>query len=225
MKKLTLSVLLLLTCFALRAQVGLRVGGHLGFNNVFIHNQNSYGYSEMDYENKFGLMGGVDVAYNFDGMSGVQTEINYVKLGQDYFDRNRDFSADSDNNPKVDTYRQIDLSYVQIPIFYRFQSEKRKKTVAVFHALVGPTFGFLISADMAYQADVESNGELVDIPLVIIEGAVPDFVATDAEEEPKDFFRGFDMGMQFAFGADIYANKQVYFTPQLRMFYGFTDIK
>nr|HPR29585.1 hypothetical protein [Chitinophagales bacterium] len=59
---------------------------------------------------------------------------------------------------------------------------------------------------------------------VIIEGAVPDFVATDAEEEPKDFFRGFDMGMQFAFGADIYANKQVYFTPQLRMFYGFTDI-
>ena len=58
MKKLTLSVLLLLTCFASIAQVGLRVGGHRGFNNVFIHNQNSYGYSGMDYENKFGLMGG-----------------------------------------------------------------------------------------------------------------------------------------------------------------------
>lgn len=226
MKKFTLIALCVASGMAATAQVGLRAGAHFGFNDVFIQNQNSYGFSEMDYVNKFGIYPGVDIAYNFDGMNGVQVEINFATMGQDYYDRNRDFSfgADEDTRPKVDTYRNIDLRYLHIPVMYRFQTEKKKKTKAVFHAMAGPTFGFLMSADMTYEADVQNNGQIEEVSLAIIEGAIPDFAATDAVEEPVEYFRSMDLGLQFAVGADVYASKVIYFTPQMRAYYGFSDI-
>jgi hypothetical protein len=224
-KKVLLATVLVVTTLSAFSQTGFHAGAHFGFNGVFIHNQNSYGFSEMDYEMKFGVYPGIALGYNFDDMNGIQLELNYAQMGQDYYNKIRDFSLGSGNNdPKVDTYRQIDLNYLQIPIMYRFQTERKKKSNAVFHAMGGPTIGLLLSGEQAWQAYISNNGTITDIPEEIIQAAIPDFSSTPELEADDAYFSTLDFGIQLTVGANIYLNDNLYLSPDLRMYYGFTDI-
>ncbi len=226
MKRFLLSGLMVMAVAAVTAQTGFHAGAQFTFTGAFIHNQNSYGFSEMDNEMKFGVAPGLAFGYNFDEMNGVQLELMYVTGGQDYYDMIRDFAFASGNNnpPKVDTYRQIDLTYFQIPVMYRFQTEREKKSNAVFHAMIGPSVGILLSGKQAWQADTDNDGTLEDIPEEIIQGAIPDFSATPELEEDDAYFNSIDFGLQMAVGASVFINDQLYITPELRAYYGFTDL-
>ena len=144
---------------------GMHIGLQGGFNSVWILNQNNYGFQELEYARTFGFSTGLALGYNFKNNMGVQVDINYATMGQDYFDISKDFSnidVNGDNKAeKIETYRYVNLSYVQIPIQFRYQSVRTKKQIISFHAMAGPSLGFLSSADMYYEADTAFNGNLI----------------------------------------------------------------
>lgn len=201
------------------AQQGWNAGVQLGFNSVWIINQNNYGISEMDYKFKFGVMPGLAFGYQFSDHGGMQVELNYAFMGQDYSDRIRDFTP---NNQKAAAGRQVDLHYLQIPVLYKFTSGGEKIRL---HIMGGLQAGFLITADEAYQADISGDGNLTDIPFAAApESHVPDFAATPAVEPASDYFNSLDLGIHLDFGADLYVNDHIFITPALKFYYGFTDI-
>jgi hypothetical protein len=149
-------------------------------------------------------------------------------MGQDYFDISKDFcniDVNGDNKPeKVETYRYIDLSYVQIPLQFRYQSERTKKQIISFHALAGPSLGFLTSAKMVYEADTAFDGVIVPISGDSIDYMVPQFAQTEATESADAYFSGFDLGFTLDLGVDIYVTENLYITPAFKAYYGLTDI-
>lgn len=209
-------------------QTGLHVGLQGGFNSVWILNQNNYGFQELDYRRTFGYSTGLALGYNFKNELGVQIDFNYATTGQDYFDISKDFcniDVNGDNKPeKVDTYRYIDLAYFQIPIQFRYQSERTKKQIISFHAIAGPSLGFLTSAKMRYEADTAYNGVLVEISGDSIDYMVPSFAQTAATESADAYFSGFDLGFNLDLGVDIYVTDNIYITPAAKFYYGLTDI-
>lgn len=207
---------------------GLHLGLQGGFNSVWILNQNNYGFQELEYARKFGFSTGLALGYNFKNNLGIQVDINYATMGQDYFDISKDFSnidANGDNKPeKVETYRYVDLSYVQVPLQFRYQSIRTKKQMISFHAMAGPVLGFLSAADMYYEADTTYTGTLFLIPGDSIDYMVPEFFQTAETETADAYFSGFDLGFTLDIGADIYLTKQLYLTPSAKFYYGLTDI-
>ena len=207
---------------------GMHIGLQGGFNSVWILNQNNYGFQELEYARTFGFSTGLALGYNFKNNMGVQVDINYATMGQDYFDISKDFSnidVNGDNKAeKIETYRYVNLSYVQIPIQFRYQSVRTKKQIISFHAMAGPSLGFLSSADMYDEADTAFNGNLVLIPGDTIDYMVPEFAQTAGPESADAYFSGFDLGFNLAIGADIYVTEQLYITPAAKFYYGLTDI-
>ena len=225
MKQLTFLYVALCLPFVAVAQ-SWHAGLQGGFNSVWIANQNNYGFSELNYEYKFGGIGGLSAGYNFNPNSGVQVEIDFAGMGQDYFAKVRDFGPinNAGNQEKVSTYRYVDLNYLQIPVLYRFTSNRSKNDLLAFHAMIGPSIGFLLSADQYYEADVENNGTLVEIPLDLIAQAIPEFAATPESEDAKAFFNGTDFGVHIDLGLDIFVNENLFITPSVKGYYGFSDI-
>ena len=227
MKKIFTLLTITAAFTATQAQTGLQVGADLGFNSTWIVNQNNYGYQELDYTRTFGMAGGLTFGFNTSETIGFQAELNYVNLGQHYFDIAKDFGPDdgTGKRQKVDTYRFVDLNYFQVPIMFRYQTEKEKKTVVTYHMMLGPSFGFLLSADQHYEADTTYTNEVVTLPTEYApEPHVIEFAASSTIEEAKDYFSGFDLGLQGELGVDIYVNDNVYISPGFRFNYGLTDI-
>lgn len=225
MKKIFFFFALAINTVLIHAQ-SWHAGLNIGFNSVWIANQNNYGFSELNYEYKFGIMTGLAAGYDFNTNHGVQAEFDFVQMGQDYFAKVRDFGPTNGtgNREKVDTYRYVDLNYFQIPVMYKYTSNRNKSDKLAFHAMVGPSFGFLLSAEMHYEADVEDNGTLEEIPLDLIAQAVPEFAASPEKEEAVDFFKSTDIGMHLDLGVDIFLNDNIYLSPAGKMYYGFTDM-
>lgn len=114
-------------------QMGVHFGVQGQYNSIWIQNQNNYQMSEMDYEYKFGALGGVEFGYNWANNFGMQIEVNYAQMGEDYEDIMREFSEvenplNPGNNLKVLTTRSIDLNYLQVPVMFKYmQGEKRMR--------------------------------------------------------------------------------------------------
>ncbi len=208
-------------------QEGLRVGLHGGFTSATIANQNNYGYTELDYLRTFGGAGGLLVGYNFNENWGGQVELNYAHTGQDYKDIVRDFGPldENDKQIKIDTYRYIDLNYFMLPMMLSFQSTKEKKDVVEFYGAFGPALGFLLSASQSYEADTSYTNTVVPLDYSVVpESHIPEFAATSAVEDAKEYFSGIDFGFQLEAGLNIYATDNIVFTPAVKSYYGLTDI-
>jgi len=228
MKK-TVTLLVLFVVFgAAYGQTGLHIGFHGQYNSIWIQNQNNYNFSEMDYEYKYGALGGFAVGYNFHNNFGVQAEINYAQLGQTYEDILRDFSTlyDQENQNliiKILTTRDVSLNYAQVPIMFKYIQGEKKDAIK-YHMMAGVQVGILMSADQVYMADVDTSGNLVLIPSSVApQSGVPDF-AGQSSVAMEDFFQRFDAGAIIDIGVDIYLNDKTYITPAFRGYYGFLDI-
>lgn len=228
MKKPFLLIALSAMSFTAFSQVGFHAGLNVGGINSWIFNQNNYGYSEMDYNLKFGANAGLALGYNFQPNYGLEVEFNYVMMGQNYYDKIRDFGPlGPDNKPKkVDTYRYISLNYLQIPVLFRYQTTREKKAKISFHALVGPSVGILLNADQYYEADITGTEKVEPIPYEFVpETAIgTNFSTTPAVEPPEDYFSKLDIGLHADLGVDIYFNENIYLTPALQLYDGFTDL-
>lgn len=222
----------LMTATLVQAQEGVHFGFQGEMNSIWIINQNNYEYSQMDYEYKYGILGGAHVGFNWDDNFGVQVEFNYAQMGQDYSDIIKDFGPVQDPEKpdlreKVLTYRYVDLTYLQVPVLFKYM-EGDSKSAVKYQMVGGLQFSYLLDATQTYTADIDDTDPDNQRP---VEQAgfnaptdgVPDFKG-DASTPGTDFFVPVDIGATIGVGADIYFNDRVYLTPQFRGYIGFFDI-
>lgn len=229
MKKIILALFISILSFsAAYSQMGVHFGVNGGYNSIWIQNQNNYQMSEMDYEYKFGALGGLEFGYNWANNFGMQIELNYAQMGQDYEDIMREFSEvenplNPSTNLKVLTKRTIDLNYLQLPIMFKYMQGEKKDAIK-YHMMGGAVFGYLMSAEQTYTADVKSDDNLVNVtPFNDINLGAPEFV-TAGGVPPEDYFTPINLGLILDLGADVYLNDKTYLSPAFRGFYGLNDI-
>ena len=233
MKKILLALLTVaVTGSLVHAQKGVHFGFQGQMNSIWIINQNNYEYSQMDYEYKYGILGGATFGYNWDENFGWQVEFNYAQMGQDYSDIIKDFGPVQDPEKpdlreKVLTYRYVDLTYLQVPVIFRYM-EGDSKSAVKYQMAGGLQFGYLLNATQQYTADLDDSDPDNQRPVEDAGFEAPTSGVPDFKGEPNtagtDFFTPFDIGAVVGVGADIYVNDNVYFTPQFRGYIGFFDI-
>lgn len=184
----------------------------------------------MDYEYKFGKLGGLTLGYNWEDNFGLQVEFNYAQMGQDYSDIMKDFGpiqdpTKPDLQTKVLTYRYVDLNYLQVPILFKYMEGDTKDAIK-YQLLGGLQVGYLLSAEQLYTADVtdtDPDAQVVIPESVGPQSGVPDFKGSGNVAQ-VDYFQAFDIGFLLDVGADIYVSDKLYFTPSFRGYYGFFDM-
>lgn len=230
-KSLLMFCVVVLAAVTAQAQQGIHFGFHGQMNSIWILNQNNYEFSEMDYEYKYGPLGGITLGYNFEDNLGVQVEFNYAQMGQDYSDIMKDFGPTEDPSKpdfktKVLTYRYVDVNYLQVPVLFKYMEGDTKDAIK-YQLLAGLQFNYLISADQRYTADVTNTDPdvQVDVPQNVgPQSGVPDFIGVGNLVAMEDYFQRFDIGLLLDVGADIYVNDNLYFSPAFRGYYGFFDM-
>lgn len=233
MKKYLLTLMAVgMTATLVQAQQGVHFGFHGEMNSIWIINQNNYEYSQMDYEYKYGILGGASFGYNWDENFGWQVEFNYAQMGQDYSDIVKDFGPVQDPEKpdlreKVLTYRHVDLTYLQVPVLFKYM-EGDSKSAVKYQMIGGLQFGYLLDASQQYTADLDDSDPDNQRPVEQAgfeapTSGVPDFKG-DPNTPGTSFFTPFDIGAIVGVGADIYINDKVYLTPQFRGYIGFFDI-
>jgi len=211
MKNLTVIIIsvLLISSISLKAQKGkeLVVGANAALTTVVIMNQNFYGEPEVDYAPKMGYAVGFNLGYNFTESLGIMGEVQYSLQGQKY-EGKQSFDGNT-----YEVARDIDLRYLNIPIFFKYSSGDK---LVRFRFLIGPQLGILLDATQEY----ERNGQKLGTSATDLDGN--EFI-TDANDI-KDRFDKFDFGGAIDVGADFHVSDVLCLTAGLRGNYGFRDI-
>ncbi len=203
-------IVLLISYSSLKAQKGkeLVIGANAALTTVVIMNQNFYVEPEVDYAHKMGYAAGFNLGYNFSEYVGIMGEIQYSLQGQKY-----EGDQSFDGNIYDDVVRDIDLRYLNIPLFFKYSSGDK---LVRFRFYVGPQLGILLDATQEYTR----NGNKIGTHATDNDGN--DFV-TDANDI-KDRFDKFDFGGVLDVGADFHVSDVLCLTAGLRGNYGFRDI-
>jgi hypothetical protein len=211
MKNLTLFLFIFLFIFSssLKAQKGkeLVIGANAALTGVLIMNQNFYGEPEIKYAPKMGYAAGFNIGYNFSESLGIMGEIQYSLQGQKYEGK----QSMNGNTYEVD--RDIDLRYINIPLFFKFSSGDK---LVRFRFLVGPQVGILLEATQEYTR----NGTKLRSEAIDLDG---NKFTTDANDI-KDRFEKYGFSFAADLGADFHVSDVLCLTVGLRGNYGLTDI-
>ena len=142
----------------------------------------------------FGIVGG----YNFNAKYGIVSGIYYTQGGQHYADT---YTPGPEAAP-VHVERNVDLTYIQIPILFKYNFGPYKKRFQ-FHAQAGPEVGFLVMP----KEQVWINGaERFDL------------------SPANGKFKRVDLGVTAALGMDYYFNPRFYFETEIKGFVSIMDI-
>jgi hypothetical protein len=126
------------------AQRGFHVGADYGFNAISLIDKNKLGNVDYDYKLKFGSSLGIEAGNNFTDNFGIQAEVNYAWLGQDY--------KITEEYGTVN--KELNLRYFEVPVLLKFTGGDYKSR---FTAMIGPDFGFLQGARMKADQDSSSG--------------------------------------------------------------------
>jgi hypothetical protein len=228
---------LLLLCFGIflisagRAQiVQFHVGATTAVNATFVLDK---GLSEDPRYNStytyriapIGLSFGVDLGKKF----GISLEGIKSSQGQVYE------MVDAAKNVKGE--RKIDLSYIQLPMLFKFMSGGSAGTRANFN--LGPQLSFLTDAKESIQAKagtytIPEGADFASVqqefPSAIDKGdgtyELPaDMPSKDLLTKKANDFRNAEFSIAAAFGLDIDLSKHLFLTTQLRANYSLTDMR
>lgn len=192
-----------------QAQKGFHIGTTTTLNGSFIVNQNNYetldevpaiSHSSLAYRYTWGYNLGFAMGYNFNKKIGILTSITYNKGGQHYDDT---FHPDPADYPGAyHVTRRIDLSYIQIPVLfkYNFGPYKRKTNI---YAMAGPELGVLLKA----QEQIWINGS-----------------PKEGMQPANQKFRNIDFGIAVGTGVDYYILPQLYIEAGLLGYISVIDI-
>ncbi|MCW3078173.1 MAG: hypothetical protein JWO32_2782 [Bacteroidetes bacterium] len=139
---------------------------------------------EMSMSQGYGIMMG----FNFDRHIGIQAEINYNQTSQKYKDKGLD--------------RQVDISYLNIPVMLSINTDKRLPVNLNF--VVGPQFGFNVGSAIK-SGGTAAGTETVHAVVAVKQG---------------------DVGAAYGAGLEFALNKAHTLRLDLgfRGYYGFVDI-
>lgn len=171
-----------------------------GVNTSLIVNQNAYGNAEMDYASTVGLTGGPGVRYFISNKWGINSSVNWARLGQNY----------KGNQSGGDATRKVKLDYVEFHLLaMRRITTINQPTWIAF----GPEIMLLTAAKQVYH-----RGEGSPLPHAeyLIEGT------TDI----KNRFRPVDVALNLSLNRlfDVYKNRRFMLLVTANMAYGLTDI-
>lgn len=174
-----LLALFLLTCLQAYTQKGFYIGFRGSGGAPFIVRQNTYGYTKLDPTLKIGYQGGILTGVNFTDYVGVFLGANYVKTGSSW----------DGTVMQVKTTRNIDMEYVQIPLYISYLDHED----GFFYVQAGPYLSLLLKANQTYTP--ASNPADID----------PSTLRSRPDEngDIKNHFNTTDFGGTFRFGGCI----------------------
>lgn len=124
---------------AAHAQKGFHIGVNGAAINTYLVDNKLYG--DVDYAPKFtlGSLFGASVGNNFTNQFGLEIEVNYARLGQQY-----QYKDSLNQAPGVTkSTGKITLDYIQVPVMLKLTGGDFKTR---FSAMMGPQFSFLSNA-------------------------------------------------------------------------------
>ncbi|MBK0403227.1 outer membrane beta-barrel protein [Adhaeribacter sp. BT258] len=246
LKSLLAAALLSAGFLQAQAQSGPYLGIISGYNSTWVLDQKLF--DDPNYENRstwnsapFGAV----IGYKLNPSSSFQIEVFKNNMGAEFDIKGSDIFA---GEKKTVGEKRIELKYTSVPILYKFTSGEKVR----FNFHFGPQFNFLsegsevnqinqrttlnanlnstdlTAADIAFYGSAPGTAIDVEIPnksIVLDAGTYnrPDkntYVASD-----KDNFNSTDIGAALGFGLEADITNNLYFSANLRFYYGFKDIR
>lgn len=231
MKQLVLTFIALTLAIASQAQVSVHLGATTTYNATFVLDkglsEDPRYSSQMTYNwAPIGFNFGIDFTKGF----GLSLEAIQAKQGQIY-----EVIGLVNNLKQAVGKRNIDLEYLQIPMFFRFLGKGNGGARANFN--LGPQLSLLTDAKeiMNYAASTQTFPEGSTLPegaSNIINNAdgtiTADLPAVNAQEilsKKANDFRNTEFSIAGAFGLDIDLSKHLFLTTQIRAVYSLTDMR
>ncbi len=211
--------------YSILAQV--HIGVTTGVNSTFVldkglsedpryNSQMTYNFAPV------GFSFGVDLGNSF----GLQLESIFANQGQVF--------EILDVAQRVVGERRIDVSYIQLPMFFKFMSGNSNRARPNFS--IGPQLSILRSGleTMQYEASTQNISNVSEVP----QGAVlnPDgsynvsalqeteILSSSATDELRKFSEK-ELQLAASFGLDIDISKNLFLTTLIRANYSFTDMR
>jgi len=171
-----------------------------GVNTSLIINQNAYGNGELDYATTLGLTAGPGVRYFFSDKWGINSSLNWARLGQNY----RGLQSGS-----LAT-RKVNLDYIA---FHLLAMRRITRAAQPTWIAFGPEIMYLTAAKQEYHREA---GNLLPGAEFLIEGN------TDIKNRfrPVDFALNFSLNRMF----DVLENRRIMLLITSNIAYGLTDI-
>lgn len=228
MRKMNRKLLLLLLLFSpLVTLAQVHIGVTSGVNSTFVLDkglsEDPRYNSQMTYNfTPAGFSFGVDISNGF----GIQLESILANQGQVFEVLDVAKTAVGE--------RKIDLSYIQLPLLFKFMSAKATKARTNFS--LGPQLSILRNGveTIQYEAstqNIENTNELPEGATLNADGsydvpALPstELLSTSADEEINKFNET-ELQIAASFGVDIDISKYFYLSTLIRANYSFTDMR
>lgn len=228
MRKMNRKLLLLLLLFSpLVTLAQVHIGVTSGVNSTFVLDkglsEDPRYNSQMTYNfAPAGFSFGVDISNGF----GIQLESILANQGQVFEVLDVAKTAVGE--------RKIDLSYIQLPLLFKFMSAKATKARTNFS--LGPQLSILRNGveTVQYEAstqNIENTNELPEGATLNADGsydvpALPstELLSTSANEEINKFNET-ELQIAASFGVDIDISKYFYLSTLIRANYSFTDMR
>lgn len=166
---------------------------------------------------------GVTTGVHFNDHNGVQIEFVQVKQGADH-----QIISPSDNDRRVGT-KNINLTYLSVPVLYKYTAGVDRKTRFEFH--VGPQFNFLSAAEEVNRYDQDAvlqvtkgKTDLVaNVPgntkTHVVKAGTREVLASKSDYRAKTIGAAFGMGLEFRLYGPLYLSALV------RATYAFTELR
>lgn len=196
------------------------LGGHVAGSFPWIVNQSNYGLPELRYKPAPGFSGGLVAGMSFTSQHQVQIEVSYALHGQSY--------QENIYGGVFDMQKDIDISYIQVPLMYRFGMKRAKdaifyKDVTTFFFTAGVQPGFLIAENIDWKLD-EQNVTWEDL---YTQFSDPVYDYTNILQAPAtsgNWYRHFDFGVAGGFGVQRFIKEKLLISLELRTYLGLLDI-
>jgi len=228
-KKLLLIVALFITLVHVSfAQVQVHVGATTGYNATFVLDK---GLSEDPRYNSTITYNWAPIGFNFgadfSNTFGLSLESILSHQGQIY--------EIIDVAETVVGQRNIDLSYIHLPLLMRFMSGGNGGTRANFN--LGPQLSLLTDASEVVQYSTSTmifpeGTELPDGSTNVVENVDGSVTATVPAKSPTEVlskemndFKNAEFQIAGAFGLDIDLSRHLYLSTQIRANYSLTDMR
>ena len=195
-----ISAILLTGIHVIYAQQGLKIGGFVMPQAVFLLNDTDLALDDDAYQVEFlgGMAGGAVVGYNFNDFTGLRLNVLYAQEGGKYSSR-RDIRSRNNFVTRVE--------YLKIPLMVGFNTQPLDNKL-MFTLYAGGQIGFLTRAfsyddNPAYDPGIPDN--------------ISNFPST------YETYKTFNYGLVGDLGVDVYLTSETVLNLHLRADYGLHD--
>lgn len=160
---------------------------------------------------------GMAIGYKFNDRHDLQTEAYLSHQGQHY-----ELVAQGDGSGAVIGEKRIDLTYLQVPLLWKYTSGDATR----FNVHFGPQLGFLLNGEevneITRSGGIHRNGSAIPTGTTIL---VERKDGKDRIHDGQGKFNKLDPYLVLGFGLEKDITDHLYLSGNLRFRYGFADIR